>query len=722
MVRTAALGIHRVLRPYLRGYAAVLFCSHDLAGLLILAVTFIHPEVGACGLLSAIAAHLTARHLRYPEVEQPPEVYNALLVGLALGAAWQTTPLLLAIIAVTGVITALATHVIGGWLWRLNKLPVMSLTFVLIVWALKLAAHDVEILTPVQRAPFPAFASAHFNDFFTALGWFLYTPHPTAGLAMFVALLISSRYLALLCVSGYVIGTLSLWAVGSSVPSGVIGFNFMLSAMAVGGLFAFPDRISFIWGMFAALFAALLTIALAGPLAGLRLPLLAAPFLMSSYLLMAGLSARPAGGSPRLLLEAPALPERSLLTDKLARARLSEPGSYPVQPPFFGGWKVSQGIDGNLTHRGVWRDAFDFIIVDERGRSFRADGKELSDYYSYGAPVLAPVSGLVWRTDDRIPDNAPGEIDARPGRNFGNHLMLRTADGTFVLLGHLKQASLVVKPGAWVEAGQIVAACGNSGRSTQPHIHLQAQFLDEIGAPTRPLHLRSITVQSEVSGSSDYLLAGQPAQGAVVSPALPDQRLAEAMHLPAGRTLLLDSRNRTRHQLTVELSLLGQFRISTTTGASAGFDELPDVLAFFDRQGPRDACLDAWMMAVGLTPFSAAARTWIDAPSVELARFPLGIRIAVALLRPFGAAFTTRYKREWMAARGCWQQTGQHRLALAPGFSVEVSSEAIIDPATGVSEISVRCGARSDIFVVREIGSVGDVGVQPATVPVQPGK
>ena len=721
MVRNTALAIHRLVRPYLRGYAAVLFCSHDLAGLLILAVTFIHPEVGACGLLSAVAAHLTARHLRYPEVEQPPEVYNALLVGLALGAAWKVTPLLLAIIIVTGVIMALSTHVVGGWLWRLNRLPVMSLTFVLIVWALKLAAHDVEILTPIQRDPFPAFSSQLVNDFFTALGWFLYTPHPTAGLAMFVALLISSRYLALLCVSGYAIGTLSLWAVGSSVPAGVVGFNFMLSAMAVGGLFAFPDRVSFAWGMFAALFAALLTIALVGPLAGLRLPLLAAPFLMSSYLLMAGLSARPAGRSPRLQLEAPALPERSLLADKLARARLSEPGSYPVHLPFYGGWKVSQGIDGELTHRGVWRDAFDFIIVDERDCSFRGDGKELSDFYAFGAPVLAPVSGLVWRADDRMPDNLPGEIDARPGRNFGNHLMLRTADGTFVLVGHLKQASVVVKPGAWVEAGQIVAACGNSGRSTQPHIHLQAQFLDEIGAPTRPLHLRSITVRTEPSGAADYFLAGQPAQGAMVSPALPDRRLAEAMHLPAGRTLSLESRNGTRHLCTVELSLLGQFRISTQAGASAGFDERPDVLAFFDRQGPRDPCLDAWMMAVGLTPFSAAARAWHDAPSLELARLPLGLRIAALALRPFGAAFATRYSREWAAAEGCWRQAGEHRLALAPGFAVEVSSEAIIDPATGVREISVRCGTRSETYVVREIGSVGDVGVLPAKAPLPSG-
>lgn len=718
---TDATTLLRLVRPYLRGYAAVLFCSHDLAGLLILAVTFLRPEVGAAGLLAALSAHLTARHLRYPEVEQPPEVYNALLVGLALGAIWELSLLLAAIVVVTGIITALATHVMAGWLWRLNRLPVMSLTFVLIVWALLLAARDVEILTPVRHDPFPAFDPSWLNDFFSALGWFLFTPHPVAGLAMFVALLISSRYLALLCLAGYAVGALSVWAVGSSVPSGVVGFNYMLAAMAVGGLFAFPDRVSFLWGMFAALLAALLTIAIARPLAGVQLPALAAPFLLSSYLLMAGLSSRPAGGRPQLLLEAPALPERSLLVSRLARARLGEPGSYAVLPPFFGAWKVSQGIGGSHTHRGPWRDAFDFIVVDERGRSFRGEGTALADYHAYGAPVLAPLPGTVWAADDRMPDNLPGEIDARAGRNFGNHILVRTVDGAFVLVGHLKQGSLVVKPGAWVEAGQIVAACGNSGRSTQPHIHLHVQSLPDLGAPTRPLHLRSVTVQAAAGAAAEFRLAAQPVEGEAVAAALRDARLADALHLPAGRTLTFDSDIGGRHTLAIELTLLGQFRLTGAAGSSAAFDERPDVLAFFDRQGPREPCLDAVLLAIGLTPLSSSARSWIDAPAIDLAPLSLGQRIAALLLRPFGAAFDSRYRRDWEAGNGVWRQSGTHRLALLPWLVIEVASEAIVEPVAGLREVSVTCAGRTRRYSLAESGTVGDVGVAPASRRVAAG-
>lgn len=704
---------HRQLKPYLRGYAAVLFCSHDLAGLLIMAVTFIRPEVGAAGLLAAIVAHLTARHLRYPEVEQPPEIYNALLVGLALGAIWKLNLLLVTVLVVVGALTALATHVLGVWLWRLNRLPVMSLTFVLMMWALLLAARDVEVLVALRHDPFPAFSPSWLDDFFSALGWFLFTPHPVAGLAMFVALLISSRYLALLCVAGYAVGTLSLWLVGSAVLPGVVGFNFMLAAMAVGGLFAFPDRVSFLWGMFAALVAALMVVAIAAPLARLHLPALAAPFLLASYLLMAGLSSRPAGRSPYLLLENPALPERSLLAAKLAKARLGAPGSYPVTPPFFGAWKISQGIDGSHTHRGPWRDAFDFVVVDERGRSFRGEGAQLADYYAFGAPVLAPVSGMVWQADDRMADNPPGEVDARSGRNFGNLLLLRTADGVFVLVGHLKQGSLHVKPGAWVEAGQIVAACGNSGRSTQPHLHLHVQTLADLGAPTRPLHLRSVTVQTDLGQAPDFRLAAQPDEGQLVSAALRDGRLAEAVHLPAGRTLALESDSGARHRLTVELTLLGQFRLVGGTGASAAFEERPDILAFFDRQGPRDRCLDAWLLGAGLTPLSASARAWSDAPSVELAPLPPVLRLATLLLRPFGAAFDSRYRRDWDAASGTWRQSGTHRLTLLPGLAIEATTEAVIDARSGVREIAVACHGRTRRFTVRETGTVGDVGVAP---------
>ncbi|HTR87015.1 MAG TPA: M23 family metallopeptidase, partial [Reyranella sp.] len=293
---------------------------------------------------------------------------------------------------------------------------------------------------------------------------------------------------------------------------------------------------------------------------------------------------------------------------------------------------------------------------------------------------------------------------------------LRAPDGAFALLGHLRQRSLKVKAGEWVEAGQVVAACGNSGRSAQPHLHLQMQSLGDLGAPTRPLHLRSVVVQAKAGESGDYSLSARPAEGELVAAALSDGRLAEALHLPAGRTLLFEGEG-ARPTLAVELSLLGEFRLSAGKGAVASFDERPDVLAFYDRQGPRAPCLDTWLLAVGLTPFSGSARAWSDAPPVTLA--PLGLldRLALVVLRPFGATFDSRYRRDWDAARNAWRQQGEHRLALLPGYTIEAASEAIIEPGTGVREIEVACRNARRRFTLRSVGSVGDIGVPELAGP-----
>jgi hypothetical protein len=382
-----------------------------------------------------------------------------------------------------------------------------------------------------------------------------------------------------------------------------------------------------------------------------------------------------------------------------------------VGVPFSGEWKISQGFDGRHTHRGLWRHAYDFLLVDPNGNSFRGEGRQLDDYHCFGIPVLAPVAGQVWRCRDDLPDNPPGELDVRAGRNFGNYVLMRTADGVFALLGHLKQGSLAVKAGQWLELGAPVAACGNSGRSPQPHIHLQLQTTEEIGAPTRPFHLRSILVKRQEATTTRFQLSGRPVEGDIVSAALRDYRMAAALHLSAGRTLGFRDELDTLHELRIEVGLLGQFRIVSGRAGSAAFEETPNVLAFYDRKGRSSPLLDAWLLALGLTPLSAAAHRWDDAPQAGLAPLSLGQRLLLPILRPFGANFDSRYERHWDELEGAWRQTGRHRLRLLPGIEVTVVSEALIDPRYGCREISMSNGGLRHKFKLAEVGALGDVGI-----------
>jgi murein DD-endopeptidase MepM/ murein hydrolase activator NlpD len=85
--------------------------------------------------------------------------------------------------------------------------------------------------------------------------------------------------------------------------------------------------------------------------------------------------------------------------------------------------------------------------------------------------MLAPADGVVVAVENAIPDNVPNQ--PRPGVLYGNTVVIDHGTGEYSLLGHLQKGSVSVKPGERVVAGQQVARCGNSGMSTEPHLHYQ---------------------------------------------------------------------------------------------------------------------------------------------------------------------------------------------------------------------------------------------------------
>jgi hypothetical protein len=144
-----------------------------------------------------------------------------------------------------------------------------------------------------------------------------------------------------------------------------------------------------------------------------------------------------------------------------------------LTPPVNGRWVVLQGGDSALINHHFYappqRYALD-LIKPEDGRL--QDKHGLEDFATFGQSVYAPIQGRIVALRDELADGLPGSWDAR--NPWGNHVVIEAASDIYVMLAHLQQDSLVVQLGAEVQAGQYIGRCGNSGRSTQPHLHLHA--------------------------------------------------------------------------------------------------------------------------------------------------------------------------------------------------------------------------------------------------------
>lgn len=150
--------------------------------------------------------------------------------------------------------------------------------------------------------------------------------------------------------------------------------------------------------------------------------------------------------------------------------------------PFDGEWTtINGGVTKPTSHSwGIvsQRYAYDFAIIDGDGDTHAGDGDRVTDYYAFGEPIWAPADGTVVKTKDGLrdyPRPGTGWIEWRTWDIAGNHVVIKHNDDEYSTLAHLREGSVRVAPGDEVERGEVVGECGNSGHSTEPHLHFQLQ-------------------------------------------------------------------------------------------------------------------------------------------------------------------------------------------------------------------------------------------------------
>jgi hypothetical protein len=177
------------------------------------------------------------------------------------------------------------------------------------------------------------------------------------------------------------------------------------------------------------------------------------------------------------------------------------PGAPDLAPvvlgaPVAGRWVVLNGpadrVPSHGSHGHGQTYALDLVYEPEPGaRPEFGHGPGFRDpreFPAFGEDVLAPADGVVVAVHDRARDHRTrstwpafaymvlesfGREAAGSRYVFGNHVVLDVGEGRYAALAHLQRGSAAVRPGEHVGRGDVVGRCGNSGNSSEPHVHFQ---------------------------------------------------------------------------------------------------------------------------------------------------------------------------------------------------------------------------------------------------------
>ena len=211
--------------------------------------------------------------------------------------------------------------------------------------------------------------------------------------------------------------------------------------------------------------------------------------------------------------------------------------------PFRGTWLArnspARRVPSHGTHLFASTYAMDFIAVEGRRTAPVRDLRTLvateppERFFAYGRAILAPAAARVAATHDGEVDHSARRSQltlvgyaltqaarARAGGAAlaGNHVILELPGGeAYVVLAHLRAGSIRVAPGELVEAGQALADCGNSGNSTQPHLHIQVMdAMNPMTARGVPMSFRDYQIRPRPGGPPIPVEQGIPGESEVV--------------------------------------------------------------------------------------------------------------------------------------------------------------------------------------------------------------
>jgi murein DD-endopeptidase MepM/ murein hydrolase activator NlpD len=182
-----------------------------------------------------------------------------------------------------------------------------------------------------------------------------------------------------------------------------------------------------------------------------------------------------------------------------------------IGPPLRGGpWLAANGPANGSGHRRAMitlygspytaqRFAIDWVKIDDSTSTHHGDSANNANYYAEDNDALAVANGRVIEVKDSIPENVPGVNSRAVPINLetvgGNHVIIDIGGGHYAFYAHLKPGSLRVKVGDRVTHGQVIGLVGNTGNSTEPHLHFHvSDYPSPLGSEGIPYRYDSFQI------------------------------------------------------------------------------------------------------------------------------------------------------------------------------------------------------------------------------------
>lgn len=503
----------------IHSYSQIFFSKNKVFGILVLLGSFVNWELGVYGVIGAIITNVLAHIIKFDRLSIQEGLYgvNSSLVCMAIAAMYSTNEQLIFFIFSACLLSLFINVALNGFFSRFG-LPSLSTPFILTVWILILASRQYDSFEISEGNTFylnelysvggntlvstyQYFENIEFpliiDVFLRSLGAILFQYNALTGLLIAVGLLASSRIAFTLSIIGFTTGYFYYtWFEGdlTHLHYSYIGFNFILYSIAIGGFFYIANWRVFLFVILIAPIVAIL-IGASNPILSIwQLPVFSIPFVIVVQLVLYISNFTYSSFLKKVLVPLDS-PESNLYNDHNNQLRFGGANYFKIQLPFYGEWKIAQGYNGDLTHKGDWNSALDFVVIDQDNKTFKLPGSQLDDFHSYNLPVLAPANGYVVAIENEVEDNEVGEVNTE--KNWGNSIVIKHTEGLYTQISHLRKDTFKVNINDYVKKGDILAKLGNSGRSPEPHIHFQVQSTPFIGSKTLEYPLSAYILKTD---------------------------------------------------------------------------------------------------------------------------------------------------------------------------------------------------------------------------------